>query len=71
MLVQLNAPAVEFDLVQPLLTARWSVAQSRSGWGQVTRKHVITRANERALWPSSRTAIELWRLEIKDKRRTA
>jgi hypothetical protein len=23
MLVQLNAPAVEFDLVQPLLTAPW------------------------------------------------
>jgi hypothetical protein len=34
MLVKLNAPAVEFDLVQPLLAARW-------------------------------------RLEIKDKRRTA
>jgi hypothetical protein len=24
MLVQLNMPAVEFDLVQPLLTVRWS-----------------------------------------------
>jgi hypothetical protein len=23
MLVQLNTPAVEFDLMQPLLTARW------------------------------------------------
>jgi hypothetical protein len=40
MLVQLNAPAVEFDLVQPLLTARRGEAQSRSGRWEVTRNHV-------------------------------
>src|SRR6516164_7634117 len=29
-LVQLNAPAIEFDLVQPLLTARWRRWNDRS-----------------------------------------
>ena len=43
-LVQLNTPAIEFDLVQPLLTARRRGAQGRRSWWQVTRKHVITRA---------------------------
>ena len=36
MLVQLNAPAVEFDLVQPLRTERWGGAQNRSGMLKVT-----------------------------------
>ena len=36
MLVQLNAPAVEFDLVQRLRTERWGGAQNRSGMLKVT-----------------------------------
>jgi hypothetical protein len=31
--------------VQPLLTARRLGAQGRCSWWQVTRKHLITRAN--------------------------
>src|ERR1700757_1576669 len=54
MLVQLDPPAVEFDLMQPLLAARWSGAQSRSGWWQVTRKHVgIGRCNRHGLQVST------------------
>jgi hypothetical protein len=70
MLVQLNTPTVEFDLVQSLLAARWRGAQRRRGWWQVTRKHMITRAKRVGLCGRA-LAIELWRLEIKDKRRTA
>ena len=32
MLMQLNAPAVEFDLLEPLLNARWGGAQGRCSW---------------------------------------
>ena len=35
MLVQLNAPAVEFNLVQPLLTARWGRLQNWKGGSDV------------------------------------
>jgi hypothetical protein len=40
MLVQLNTPTVEFNLMQPLLTARRRGAQRRRSWWEVTRKHV-------------------------------
>ena len=43
-LVQLNAPAVKFDLVQPLIATRWSGSQGRCSWWQITRNHM-------GIWP--------------------